>query len=113
MAPSTTQRQYNSERLTPPTRAPAALLVVESQRRHVAEDNSLEGSNVDPDLHRCSHTQSINFVDGLHQSMRSPAVEIHDYASEQALTLRLVVCLCGQLLTMNPSGWSQLDGLLG
>ena len=46
--------------------AAGALLVVEAHRGHVAEDNSLETTDVDANFHRGRYTQHVDLIDVVH-----------------------------------------------
>jgi hypothetical protein len=88
------------------------LLVVETHRRHVAEDNCLKAANVNPDFHSRRNTEHVNLIDQLHHWLCGVIAQVNGYVSKQTLAFSLVIRLSGQFLAMQPEWLTSLNRLL-
>jgi hypothetical protein len=86
--------------LTSAAGAASALLIVESHRRHVPENYSLQTANVYSHFHRRSNTENINAIDDLNQRMLIVPVKIDSNVPEKPLSLELIIRLRRELFAM-------------
>src|SRR6266536_629223 len=110
MAPPPTQRYGNRKCLSSSPGSTDALLVVKPHRRHICEHYRLKTANIHADFHRGGYVQDIDRINFANEAPL-PAPRVHHDIPEQPLSLRLIISLGCEFLTMQPERVTPLDGL--